>query len=250
MAHFFFDNVLEGATVSSTAATFDAINLEDWRQYTFWKANALPATITKDHGSAKSCDYLLLVGGSFAGCTVKWQASTDNFAASTVTLATISGAADENIFVHLTTPASYRYWRIRIEGATAPAISIAAIGLSLEMPYGLPDGYDAIGREEEGARNTNENGYPVGIVSTHEQFKRQLSFPLTPWVFLRSYWLPAWETIKARPFAFGWDVENHPDEIDLVMCDGKFSAPHQPGELATLGLSVSGLPTTFNGSVI
>ena len=134
--------------------------------------------------------------------------------------------------------------------ATPTAVSIAAIGTALEMPFGIGEGYDSLGREEEGARNLNDNGLPIGIVATHEQFSRNLDFPLTPWTFVRNSWLTAWQTLKAQPFAFAWDIDGHPDEIDLVFSDGKFQATQSAGELATISLRVSGVPTIFNGVVV
>ncbi len=243
-------NVMEGATVSSTAAGYDAANLEDWRQYTFWKPSSLTATITKDCGAPTSVDYMLLTGGEFAGLTITLRGSTDNFSGSNVVLGTAAVETGKGVFLHLTTPASYRYYRIQIAGATAPSVSIAAVGLAMEMPYGLGEGYDALGREEEGARNANENGYPLGVVATFERIKRNITFNLVGWSFLRSDWLAAWEEIKKRPFGFVWNVNDFPNEVDILMTDGAFDAPQIVGDMATVSIRCSGVQTNFKGTVV
>lgn len=243
-------NVMEGATVSSTAAGFDAAHLEDWRQYTFWKPSSLPATITKDTGAPTSVDYLLLDGGEFAGLTVTLRGSTDNFVGSDVVLGTAAVTTGKGCFLHLTTPVSYRYYRIQISGIVAPIISIAAVGLATEMPFGMGEGYDALAREEVGARNTNENGYPLGIVSKFEKIDRNLTFNLVDWEFLRDDWLSAWDAIKQRPFGFVWDPDGHPDEVDILMTDGGFDAPQMAGDMATITVQCHGVLTLFKGTVV
>src|SRR5512139_4004284 len=173
------DNRLDDGTpaASSTAAgNYNVLNLRDFRPYTWWKPTALPATVTVDCGSAKSVDYWAIYGHNLftAGCTIELHGSTDNFAASDVTVDSYTPTSDD-AFARQVASVSYRYWRLRITGAaTMPSLALAALGQVLDIPAYLASGFDPIGRVLKGQYNRAELGHPLGRTVKFEEWSESL----------------------------------------------------------------------------
>jgi hypothetical protein len=241
----YYDNRFADGTplASSTASGFAAANLRDWRPYTWWKPAALPATVTVDCGSAKAADYALVYGHDLAiqGCTVEVRGSTDNFTSSNVLVATATPTDNEPVLLSFAS-VSYRYWRLRITGSAAPALAIAAIGAVLEVPVGLQQGYDPLGREIDGQMNNNEAGQPLGRVVQYERWRQNITFQRVSWTWVRNTWLPAWRAhLRSSPFAFGWDVGAYPKDVKLVNVGRQFDTPHYSGARCDLRLEMTGV---------
>lgn len=245
---FFYDNVLnDGTPVASTTAAgnFSVLNLRDWRPYTWWKPTALPATVTVDCGVSVSADYFAVYGHDLftGGCTIEVRRSTDNFAASNV-LVSSKTPANNDPFAQEFTSVSSRYWRLNITGTTAPSIAIAAIGAGLTMPRRLNAGLDVLGRQVVGATNKSEKGHPLGKVITFEEWRKTLSWTGLTWSWLRSTWIPAWEShLRGSPYLFAWDITDNPGEIWLVQSGEQFAAPQTIGSYAELAFDVMGVQT-------
>src|SRR3990172_8530193 len=80
-----YDNRLKDATpvASSTAAgDFNVLNLRDWKAFTWWKPQSLPATVTVDCGVARAADYAFVYGHDLVSshAAIAIEASNDNFA--------------------------------------------------------------------------------------------------------------------------------------------------------------------------
>lgn len=244
----FYDNRLADSTpvASSTAAgNYAAANVADWRAYTWWKGNVLPATLTVDCGVAKAADYALLLGHNMksVGASLEVRGSTDNFSASDVLVASGTPATDDPYLLTFGS-VSYRYWRHTFTGATPPSIAIAAIGAVLEMPVGLALGFDPLGREAMGQSNRNENGHPLGKVIDYEQWVANLMFEKLAWSWIRGTFLPAWRAnLRGTPFVFGWETSAYGAELVLVTTGMQWSTPHFSGSFADLALKVSGVVT-------
>lgn len=241
-----YDNRLADAApvVSSTAAgNFSVLNLADFRPYKSWKPTAMPATVTVDSGAVKSADSLVVWGhdlGSLAG-TVEVRRSNDNFAANDVLVATHAPSTNKP-FLRQFVFASDRYWRLRLTGAAAPTLAIAALGVGLEFPRRLTRGFDPLGRRLHGQTNRSETGLPLGKVIDFEEWSERISLRNLDWAWIRANWLPAWNAhLRASPFVIAWDPVDHADELRLVAVQDRFSAPHQAGQFANLDFEVSGL---------
>ena len=239
-----YDNRLADTTpVASSTGSGAAINLTDFRPYTSWKPATLPATVTVDCGSAKSADKLCFFNHNlFAnGCTIEVRGSTDNFAASDVLLHSHTPAADK-AFVRDFTSASYRYWRIRITGATAPTLTIIALGVGLEFPSSVPYGFSPVDRKVFGQTNISEQGLPLGKAVIFEQWMQSLSFQYLSSAWIRGTFLPAWkEHLRGKPFIFAWDLTNYPDDIYLVEAGDNIKIPQNLPTYATLTFDVKGV---------
>lgn len=243
------ENRLDDATpvASTTATNYSVLNLRDFRPYTWWKPTALPATVTVDCGSAKAADYWAVYGHDLftRGCTIELRGSTDNFAASNVLVDTFTPTNDK-AFARYITSVPYRYWRLRITGgATMPALAIAAIGVLLDMPSYMMEGFDPIGRTVIGVSNRSMDGHPLGRTVKYEQWQETLKFQLLSWSFLRASFEAAWVVhLRDEPFLFVWNPNGQPAEIYLVMVKDKFTSPHRSGSLCDLSLEVVGVVQT------
>lgn len=242
----FADNALDNGTptASTTASGYSALNLKDWRPYTWWKPNSLPATITVDCTNARACDYAFIAGGHnlFSNaCTVEVRGSTDGFAGSDVLLASYTPTSDADAVVMIFASATYRHWRLRITGSAAPSLAVLSIGAAVTMPGYLGEGFDPTGRRLYGDTNKNSRGQVLGKVVDFEEWSQSIEFVSVPWAWIRSDWLPIWPTLRSRPFAFAWDADNYPGETRLVTIpNGRFETPHNAEALCELSFDLEG----------
>lgn len=240
-----YQNVFDGTlTASGTATGFVVDNIKDFRPFTYWKADALTATITVDNGTAVSCDYLLVYGHDLntQGATIELRGSTDNFSASDVLVKTITPTNDDNFAEFFTASTAYRYWRIQITGTTVPTLAIISAGLKLTIPSYLDEGFDPIGRTPMVKNNRSRNGHPIGKVIQFQEYEQTLKFPLVTWTWVRDTWAPAWEAwLKDNPFVFVWEIDTYSSELRLITIDGGFKTPHKAGQWADLQLKIEGV---------
>lgn len=249
MPKLFFDNrFANGIPVATNTSpgNYAAANVADMRPYTWWKAASLPASLSVDCASAKAADFALIYGHDLftQGATLEVRASSDNFVASNVLIATVTPTSNDPFLLEFAS-ASYRYWRITITGATAnkPAIAMAMIGAAFVMPRYMQVGFDPLTRAVKQTANNNDNGQPLGKIIQFESWKQTLQFMVT-WAWLRATWQPAWrDHLRGSPFIFAWDSANYPKEFHLVSAGDGYQAPHKPGAWADLRFDVSGVAT-------
>ncbi|HKQ24084.1 MAG TPA: hypothetical protein VJT81_06545 [Burkholderiales bacterium] len=241
-----YENRLRDAVpvASSTAAGFDVLNLRDLRDYTFWKPSAIPATVTVDCLTSKSADYLAVYGHDLftTGCTIEVRKSTDNFVANDVLVATHTPTDNQPILVMFTSTAS-RYWRIRVLTGTAPSIAIALVGIRLEIPAGVREGFDPIGRELVGQMNRSNAGRALGRVLNWRRWKTTLHFELVTWTWVRDTWKVAAEAwLESEPWLFCWHPDTYPKETrHISMDDAGWDTQHRAGSYCDLVVPVTGV---------
>ena len=240
----YYDNVLDdGAIIATAAATGTAgENVADWRPYTWYTPASLPATITVDAGAARSCNYALVMQHTLytSGCGIEVRASTDNFSASDVLIASNVPTSNGPVLLHFTS-VSYRYWRLRITGAaTMPSIAIASVGQRMELPGYLGLSFDPTARTVSAQSNENLNGQPLGKVIEYTQQKRMLTLRMVTPSWIRSTWLPAWRAhLRSAPFGFAWNVTDDPTNVVLCVAGDSFNTPHYPGGYADLEVELT-----------
>lgn len=240
---FYYDNRFKDAApvASSTAAgDYNVLNLNDWAPFTWWKPNAMPATVTENCGAAKNANYCLVYGHDLftQGATFELRGSTDNFAASDVLVATKTPTSNKAFLLQFAT-ATYQYWRYRLTGATAPSIAIAAAGMSLALPRRLREGFDPLGREPKGQINISADGHPLSTMIDYEEWSEKVSLRNIDSAWLRATFEPAWIAhLRGNPFVFAWDPTDHADELYLVTRKGGFKSPHQAGPYANFDLEL------------
>ncbi|HAF43438.1 MAG TPA: hypothetical protein DCK83_00450 [Gallionellaceae bacterium] len=199
--------------------------------------------MTVDCGSAKSADCLGIFNHDLftGGCTVEVRGSTDNFAASDVLVHSYTPSANTP-FIRDFTAVSYRYWRLRITGSSAPTLTIVAIGAGLEFPVRLPYGFDPLSRKAFGQMNISEEGLPLGKSTMFEQWAQQLNFQHVENTWLRATFLPAWKAhLRDKPFLFAFDLSNYAGEIYLVASDGDYKSPTSLPLRSNLQFSIKGI---------
>lgn len=230
----------DGTPVASSTALGAAANLADFRPYTQWKPSAMPANVTVDCAVAKAADSLAVYNHDLGtqGATIEVHGSTDNFAASDVTVASHT-PTDDLPFVVQFASASYRYWRIVVTGTTAPTLSVVALGAALTMPISLPYGFGAVDREAQGQANISETGQPLGSAIMYEQWQQTLDFQEVDKDWLRTTFIPIWKTaLRGKPFLLGWCLSLYANEIYLVTSGQKFTAPQFNARACSLQFDV------------
>jgi len=241
-----FDNRFADATpvASSTAVgDFAAVNLVDWRPYTWWQPAAMPGEVLVDCGSPKSADYLAVYGHNLftSGADIRLRYSSDNFVADDNLLAVIT-PADDMPFIYTFASTTARYWKVVFNGTAAPSLAIVAVGNKLEFPRRLRAGFDPLSRAPGGKFNRNMKGQPLGSVVEYEQWRQRIRFRNLTWSWLRATWMPAWsQHLRAKPWLFAWDPVDHTDELFLVESGKGYKAPITRGSFADLQLQVSGV---------
>lgn len=241
-----YDNRLADAiaVASGTAAgDFAVANLTDWRPYTWWQPDALPATVTVDCGSARAADSCVVYGHDLGtqGATLEVRYSSDNFAADDNLAATIS-PTDDRPFVLLFANQSADYWRLALSGTTVPSLAIVAIGERLTLPRRLRAGFDPTGRTPQGKFNRSMRGHPLGSVTEYEEWAELLRLRHVRWDWIRDTWQPAWSAHLHRlPWLFAWDPTDHPSELYLVDSSRGYKTPISTGEFADLELQIRGV---------
>jgi hypothetical protein len=241
----FYENRLNDATpvASSTATGFDVLNLRDLRAYTWWKANAMPATVTVDCGASKAVDYWGLWGHNLGtlGVTAELRRSTDNFAANDILVDTYAPTNDKP-FIRGIASVSFNYWRLRFTGASAPSIAIALLGVAFEFPRRLQRGIDPTGRKVRGQQNNSVVGHSLGKVVEYEEFSEDLRFRHLNASWVDDTFIPLWEShLRGNPYIFSWDPVDHQTRLYLVTSGDDLKTPYETGDMKELGYKISGL---------
>jgi len=244
---FLYDNRLGDGTLtaSTTATDYAAANLTDLRPYSFWKPTALPATVTVDCAIALKADYAAICGHDLhtRNCAIEIRASTDNFSASDVLIIRRVPESDAPLVLAFDS-AEYRYWRIRIEGSEAPTLAIALIGAAFPIPRQHQLGFDPTARSARSQTNRSVSGYPLGKVTTFEEWAQSVSIDIVTWAWIRDSWIPAWkEWLRDEPFLYAWDSTDHPAEVYLVTAGPDFKTPTITGNYAGLEFTLTGVAT-------
>jgi hypothetical protein len=244
---FMYDNRLADATptASTTATGYAVANVTDLRPYSFWKPTALPATITVDCGEAADADFAAICGHDLytSGCAIEIRASSDNFSASDVLLIRREPVSDQPFILPFDS-VSYRYWRIKITGVSIPTLAIALIGEAFPIPRQHQLGFDPTARSARSQTNRSVSGYPLGKVTTFEEWSQSVSIDIVTWAWIRDSWIPAWkEWLRDEPFLYAWDSTDHPAEVYLVTAGPDFKTPTITGNYAGLEFTLTGVAT-------
>lgn len=223
---------------SSTAAgDYNVLNLRDWRNFTWWKPAAIPATVTVNSGSAKAADYFFVYGG--AG-TYEAHHSNDNFVANDVTAGTIV-LTKTGLGLVTFASISRQYWRMKLPSGAAPAVAIAAIGAKLEFPRRLLQPFDPLAHTARGQVNDSEEGNPLGAVDAYDEWSQDIQLGKIDAGWVRNSFRPAWLAhLKNEPFAFAWDPVDHITELYHCKPMRAYSAPTGPGNFVNFSATLRG----------
>lgn len=231
-----FDDAVPVASTTA-AGDYSALNVRDWRNFTWWKPAAIPANVTVNCGSAKNADYAFVYGE--AG-TYEIRRSTDNFVGSNELAGTIVLAKTGMGLVTFANVAR-QYYRVNIPGGAAPAAAIFAIGSKLELPRRLLQPFDPLGHVARGQVNMSEEGNPIGAIDAFDEWQQEIQLRNIDRAWVLTSFRPAWLVhLKNEPFGFAWDPVDRPTELYHVAPMREYSAPSGPGNFVNFAATLRG----------
>lgn len=209
MPSFYYDNLLRTATVLSedTLTNFEFANGIDGRTSTqLGVASGADRDIVLDFGSAQQFSVLCVAVHNLNGASVVVAGSSDN-----VTYTDITTINYDNNYVRCdaVTQSTYRYVRLRFTGLLGSTyVGDIFLGESLELPYGVPDGFTPPEQADQDLIETNMtgNGALAGIDVTRKP--KRLKLPLKNYEssWFESNWYSLTETMKLYPVYFLWST--------------------------------------------
>ena len=191
-------------------------------------------------GNAYAADYLAIYNHNLNGATVVIDASSDNFAASTSTVANFTVATTGAILNEFTRTTSYRYWRIQISRSTATqtAIRIMSLGTKTELDYIRPP-FDPYQQRIEANVNLSQSGYVAGIHTKYTERMLTISLSNSDTAVYGS--VKTWmDTHGANNLILAWDSTGRSSDVWLVRPDLTFNSPINTDKLRDISLTFKG----------
>jgi hypothetical protein len=244
------DSVLRDVTltVSSEDPAFPKANLKDERAFTIFKPLGIgsPVDIITDAGVGftSRVNYLGLIFHDLftQGASIAFASSPDA-AVWTDIFTAVPG--DNRVIFRSFGLVTARYFRLRVSGAAAP-FSIGELnwGRKVEVPYGLPVGFDPNAEVLDLAYSVSQVGNILGSIYKFGTVRLALSWNHLPATFVegtdvgefRHFW-DTWAGL-GRPFFFCWAAGNPgASEKDAIFCVAEagtpltrpYNAPRQQG---------------------
>lgn len=194
-------------------------------------------TITIDLLSPVSCGCIALAGENLNGILLELRGSTDNFSSSNVAVSASSALSGNISAWRPFTPASYRYWRLVITGATtATRIYHVALSPAYLLPF-FEDGADLDSFSSTTTQIVSPQGHLLGIQTN----KTERKIPLNWGQVDDGEYLPFWAwamscVFRPQPFFL---VPNSAQSLCIfgyTEANYKFSAPMKNGmrDIATI----------------
>lgn len=199
--------------------SFPKANVTDDRLFTLFKwTGSAPFDLITDAGVGNTADvdYFGLVGHDIftQGGTIEFDNSPDNITYAGPTIFTVT-PTDDKIILRTFTKVTDRFFRLRITGASAPpSIGQASWGLKVEVPFGMPRGFDP-NAERLRLRNTvSQSGNILGAVGIFTERAANLRLRLMPGSFVngttigqfREFWDN--HASLGNPFFWSWNAGN------------------------------------------
>lgn len=214
------DSLLDSDTLSASPAAaggFPITNLHDDRVFTIFKpqTNAQLDIITDAGlGNTSDVDYFgMILHDLFTqGATLTFAHSPDNIVYTTV----FTVVPSDNLVIFRSFAAvSKRYFRARITGATAP-VSIGELqwGTKVEVPFGVPVGFDPDAEKLEVGFSRGQSGNIVGSFKRFISRRAALRLPLLTNAFVSGttvgLFKEFWDNHGAlgKGFFFCWNAGN------------------------------------------
>lgn len=201
-------------TATDTASGYNVLNVTDYKDYTFWKANTSGNQYIKiDCGSAKSADcvafYAHNLDSTGANATVSVESSTDN-SAWTNRLTGFTPQLGANIKKF--TSASARYWRVKIVTASVQArVGVLFLGtrLDMEQPAETPISY--LNESVTAKAEESTNGNYLGAIVMNRPVNQSVNFKIISKTWFDTYFLPFFNNHykKLLPFFYAHDLDNY-----------------------------------------
>lgn len=235
------------APTTNSTGDYSIDYVHNFLEVNMWKerstAISTARTITFDAGvgNAYPADYFAIYGHNLNTSTLSLDASTDNFAASTISVvAAFTVGTTGAILNEFTSPGSYRYWRFTFSRSTVTEsfISILSLGTKTELDYIQPP-FDPYAQEIMANVNLSQGGYVTGI---HKKYtERKLAINLfnqstTVYSSVKTWF----ETHEAKNFIAAWDSTGSSADIYLVRPDLDFNNPINTEHFRDITINLKG----------
>lgn len=253
-----YDNILaSGITATDTETDFSVDNLYDWRSYTFWKAAGSGTKyLTMDAGEAVVVDSIAIYGHNLgtAEATVSVESSATGAWSGEGTEQLSFDATHDGPIMQTFTPASARYWRIKIVTASLPAqISILCLCESLDFPV-YPDTLFTPDTETLNAKaELSKSGHLLGVADYYNPIKIDVSFTYPPLDFVDGDFRTFWKDHgrQKKPFFWAHDLDTYPNKTYFVRMSDGYKYQHPQGDITNvdqMSLSMVGVAPIVNAN--
>lgn len=213
---------IPGAVLAVTSETDDepAVNLKNPATYLRWRATSTATqNLDIDAGSAVTVGYWAIAAHNLGtvGATARLYYSDD--AVSWTPAATGLAPTDDRVQIDEVTPASHRYWRLAITGASAaPAIGVLYIGQILQVPTRVAVGHAPIPltRRTQVVGGVSEAGEFLGRRVLRDTYQTAAAFGHLTLAWVNANWKPFSAATRQR--GFFWARRPVRDADDCAYC--------------------------------
>lgn len=229
---FYYDTMLGSVgstfTATSTAAgDYLAAYLYNMLEVNMWKASSTDdQTLSYDAGAgnSKAADYIAILGHNLktAGVNVYVERSSDNI--NWTEAFSWTPSADTVQLKEFSNPGSFRYWRLKMTGAsTAVYMTLCIWGLKTELKFASAS-FDPHEENAKANMNLSQGGYVTGVHKMYSERRLSLKFEnanATIYTAVKAWW----DANGLKNFFVAWEIANNPNDVYLMRPDVKFSNP-------------------------
>lgn len=227
-----FTDPFAAVTPSSQAAGYEAANLWDGKEYTYWRpVGSGTHTILIDLVSSRSVDFLAVYGHTLnkvAG-SVRLQYDATGSGSWVDCAPAISPTTSAPILSTFAPVFSNRF-RLVVTCSGTVNIGIAAFGTSMRMERGCWTGSTPpwMGPAVEVVTTKSENGVLLGRSVKRLGVEFSMDFDFLSSDFVRDEWMPFITSTQAGPFFVQWNPAEYPDEVCFAWVDNPAKDIHAP----------------------
>jgi hypothetical protein len=242
-----WQSLIQGATATSSAAGFPAVNLTNDVTALYWRAvDATAQTLTFDLGAAVAIDYLGIARHNLGTCgaTYTLQRSVDG----TTGWTTVAGPIlplDNGIVMHEFVPATYRFWRIQLSAGSAQAqIASVYLGNILVLERRIYVGHTPLpfGMKTTVSTGRSESGQFLGRVLRRKFYETTFNMQNIDPETCREDIDPFIQSIVHKAFFWAWRPEAYPEEVGFVWAMGDVNPANQrPNGMMQFDCGVQGI---------
>jgi hypothetical protein len=237
------DDFVKNATMTASSGTAEpAQNLTTYSRWTPDAADPLP-TLYADFGTDKTIDYIAAYA-TYTDVAILFTAYAYYSGAWHAITATALSRTDTGCL----------YWlfpslvcsKIAIEcnctGANKPSVAVMKSGLSLQIPVGLPIGYEpSLFNPNEKMTNTvSVTGQILGTQVESQRINESLTFDLLDPDFVNDNWMPIRAMMRDVGLFFAWNLAGFPEHVIYGVAVGDPSAVYSQCNAMKVMLKIEG----------
>jgi len=213
-----YDDILRGAvlTPSTEAVGFEAINVNDYLTYDFWRPTALPATLEVETEEARPVDYVLIAAHTLGSAATSVLAQYHNGATWVTFGENLQVLPGSNLpVVFLFEEVMSNRFLFTFTGSEIPSIGVVMMGRALAVERKLYRGHTPImlGRKTTIRPSRSENGQWLGRSIRREGVATEIALSNLTASWVREKLDPFIESARVYPFGWAWRPADFPAEV-------------------------------------